>query len=85
MSERIGQARIEVRKIEQKTSSPLQDDWQGTLIIEGSKQRFSTEIEGLKPDTSYLAVYERTETLTGEPIVRIHEITNLENKEPEPS
>ncbi|MFB6201419.1 MAG: hypothetical protein ABEI98_05355 [Halorhabdus sp.] len=79
MSDRIGHDRVEIEEIERRTNTPLQDDWQGTLILKGDKERFSTEIEGIDADKRYFAVYERTETLTGEPIVKIHEITDVQN------
>jgi len=81
MSERIGHARIEIEEIERDTNTPLQDDWQGTLILEGDKERFSTDIGEMSPEGSYFVVYERTETLTGEPIVKIHEITDVQTTE----
>jgi len=85
MSKRIGHGRIEIEEIERKTNTPLQDDWQGTLILEGDKERFSTEIEEVNADKSYFAVYERTETLTGNPIVKIHEITDVQDTKTRPA
>jgi len=82
MSKRIGHAQVEIKEIERNTNTPFQNDWQGTLILEGNKERFSTDIGNLSPNRSYFAVYERTEMLTGEPIVKIHEITDVQNSEP---
>ena len=66
MSERIGHAQIEIEEIERNTNTSFQNDRQGTLILEGNKERFSTEIGVLSPNMNYFAVYERTEMLTGQ-------------------
>jgi hypothetical protein len=80
MSERIGHARIEIKEIERKEDTPLQDSWQGKMLLEENEEDFSTDIASLSSNESYFAVYERTETLMGDPIVKIHELTDVQNK-----
>jgi hypothetical protein len=55
------------------------------MILEEDEEDFSTDIGGLSSNKSYFAVYERTETLMGDPIVKIHEITDVQNKKARPA
>jgi hypothetical protein len=74
MAQRIGSTHLKITEVERNTSNPFQPEWRGRLIIEGEEKKFSTEISDIQSDETYHVVYERTETLTGEPIMEIHEI-----------
>ena len=76
MAQRIGHTEVEVLEVTQQRGDPLKDDWEGELLINGVRERFTTEIEKIQSSKIYWAVYERTETMAGEPIIKIHEITD---------
>ena len=76
MAQRIGHTEVEVLEVTQRKGNSLKDNWEGELLINGVRERFTTEIEEIQSSKIYWAVYERTETMTGEPIIKIHEITD---------
>jgi len=76
MAQRIGHTEVEVLEVTQRRGNSLKDNWEGELLINGVRERFTTEIEEIQSSKIYWAVYERTETMAGEPIIKIHEITD---------
>ena len=76
IAQRIGHTEVEVLEVTQRRGNSLKDNWEGELLINGIRERFTTEIEEIQSSKIYWAVYERTETMAGEPIIKIHEITD---------
>jgi len=75
MSQRIGVSEIEVVDLERSSNHPFLDEWSGLIELEGNTERFSTD-QSLQKGVKYQVVWERTEPLVGEQIVRIHDVIN---------
>jgi len=73
MSQRIGVSEVEVVNLEKSTNHLFRDEWSGLIDLRDSIERFSTD-ESLQKGMKYRIVWERTEPVVGEQIIRIHEV-----------
>lgn len=84
MARRIGHTEVEVTELTPQRGNLLKEGWHGEILINGVIERFCTDLGNLQSGKSYWVVYERTETLAGEPIVKIHEITDQPEDQTDP-
>ena len=78
--QRIGHAPVVIEEMNRVKSTPLQADWKGTIKTEGGKEPFISQINWLEAGNRYHVVYERTETLAGEPVIEIHDVIHESNR-----
>ena len=74
LDKRVGHTEIVVRDRCKARKSPIHEDWFGIAQIEGETFPFSTDRHDLEINEKYHIVYEKIETRTGDPCIKIHDV-----------